>query len=283
MGHTRDECVRNPKGKEKSLVTWSNSDSKDEERDESQSCEGYFGVIEDDETNLSLIKDNKLMSKHLLKTQDVNKELTSENKQLSDSIKCLRAEYEKIDKEIQSTNLQGIVDQLKLELKDKEEENHKLIANDLVLHKEIEHLKELLDGEKAESEVLRDHLNEQLRNIKMLSKGTKDHEKLLSVGKSGKKQQPQDGMVGRQLDVDQQKSQGVFDLVTTKDGSREATTTRWDGQTTAGCESAETTGCVDQATTNDGSAKTTTTRWDCQTTPKGGSAEKATTRQKTEA
>ncbi|KFK41042.1 hypothetical protein AALP_AA2G078000 [Arabis alpina] len=239
LGHTRADCVGFSKGKEKSLLTWSDCDSEDEERDVSHSYEGYFGVIEDDETNLSMIEDNKLLSKHLIKTQDANMELTSENKQLTDSIKCLRAKYDKIDKETRSTNLHGIVDQLKLELKDREEKNQKLIANDLMLNKEIDHLKELLDCEKAESQVLRGRLYEQLQNIKMLSKGTKDLDKLLSAGLSGMvhwglgyqggpstdkrvfvkasqpkmvrhKQQPQDGIVGRQLDVDQQKSQGVL-------------------------------------------------------------------------
>lgn len=39
--------------------------------------------------------------------------------------------------------------------------------------------------EKEKSELLQSQLNEQLRNIKMLSKGTKDLDKLLTVGKPG--------------------------------------------------------------------------------------------------
>ncbi|KFK24354.1 hypothetical protein AALP_AAs73553U000100, partial [Arabis alpina] len=239
VGHTKADCVGIPKGKEKSLLTWYDCDLEDEKRYVAHSCAGYFGVIEDDESNLTLLEDNKLLNEHLVKIHNENRKLISENTQLNEAIKLQRAEYEKFDKEARSDDLQGVVDRVNLLLKERSEECQKLRVKDTTMQNEIDHLKELLDDEKVESESLCGRLNEQMRNIKMLSKGTKDLDKFLSVGQSGKvhwglgyqggpstnkhvfvkasqpkmviqKQQSQDGMVRRQLDVNQQKPQGVL-------------------------------------------------------------------------
>ncbi|KFK27460.1 hypothetical protein AALP_AA8G386100 [Arabis alpina] len=186
LGHTRANCVGILKGKEKSLLTWSDCDSEGDERYVAHSCAGYFGVIEDDETNLTLLEDNKLLSEHLVKIQNENMKLISENTQLNEAIKLQRAEYEKFDKEARSYDLQGIVDRVNLLLKERSEECQKLRVKDMTMQNEIDHLKELFNDEKDESESLRGRLNEQLRNIKILSKGTKDLDKLLSVGQPGK-------------------------------------------------------------------------------------------------
>ncbi|KFK39496.1 hypothetical protein AALP_AA3G251400 [Arabis alpina] len=71
----------------------------DEERYVAHSCARYFRVIEDDEINLTLLEDNKLLREHLVKIQNENKKLISENTQLNESIKLQRAEYEKFGKE----------------------------------------------------------------------------------------------------------------------------------------------------------------------------------------
>ncbi|KFK26407.1 hypothetical protein AALP_AA8G244600 [Arabis alpina] len=184
-------------------------------------------------------KSLKQVAEHLVKIQNENKKLISENTQLNERIKLQCAEYEKFGKEARSDDLQGVVDRLNLLLKERFGECQKLRVKDMIMQNEIDHLKELLNGQKAESESLRGRLNEQLRNIKMLSKGTKDLDKLLSVGQPGKvhwglgyqgglsinkhvfmkasqpkmvmlKQQPQDGLVRRQLDVNHQKPQGVL-------------------------------------------------------------------------
>ncbi|KFK39234.1 hypothetical protein AALP_AA3G217400 [Arabis alpina] len=93
LGHTKADCVGILKGKEKSFLTWSDCNSEDEERYVAHSCAGYFGVIEDDESNLTLLEDNKLLSEHLVKIQNENKKLINENTQLNEAIKLQRAEY----------------------------------------------------------------------------------------------------------------------------------------------------------------------------------------------
>ncbi|KFK21896.1 hypothetical protein AALP_AAs60866U000100 [Arabis alpina] len=137
VGHTKADCVGIPKGKEKSLLTWSDCDSEDEKRYVAHSCAGYFGVIEDDESNLTLLEDNKLLSEHLVKIQNENRKLISENTQLNEAIKLQRAKYEKFDKEARSDDLQGVFDRVNLLLKERSEECQKLRVKDTTMQNEI--------------------------------------------------------------------------------------------------------------------------------------------------
>ncbi|KFK36910.1 hypothetical protein AALP_AA4G188800 [Arabis alpina] len=202
LGHTRADCVGIPKGKEKSLLTWSDCDSEDEERYVAHSCAGYFGVIEDDETNLTLLEDSKLLSEHL------------------------HAEYEKFGKEARSDDLQGVVDRLNLLLKERSEECQKLHVKDMIMENEIDHLKELLNGEKVESESLRGKVHWGLGYQGGPSTNKHVFVKASQPKMVMQKQQPQDGMVRRQLDVNQQKPQDckVLDVnqdIQTKDESKD--------------------------------------------------------------
>ncbi|XP_019095581.1 PREDICTED: uncharacterized protein LOC109130466 [Camelina sativa] len=157
FGHTKTDYPSQG-NKQKSYITWSESDS-DEEDNKGEILNNFvalLGVIEEDEGDEAL----------LLK-EDFDKKIESDS------------DGEEVD-----LSMEDQIGLLIQTIVQKTQDNSELSVERDTLQMNIAMLSKELSEEKAKSLRLEKQLEEQLKNIRMLSKGTKDMDILLSTGQS---------------------------------------------------------------------------------------------------
>ncbi|KAG7544219.1 Zinc finger CCHC-type [Arabidopsis thaliana x Arabidopsis arenosa] len=147
-GHTKTDCLGLNNSRNKSYVTWSESDSEEEDGvDILNNFMAHLGIIEegaedegaesdDEEMNLSI---DEQLEDSMTKKGEI-KALTSENKKLSEKVSSLE--------------------------------------------KELSEEKQKISEERQKNSELSRKLEDQLKNIRMLSSGTKELEKVLTAGRT---------------------------------------------------------------------------------------------------
>ncbi|KAL1204448.1 hypothetical protein V5N11_004034 [Cardamine amara subsp. amara] len=151
-GHTKSECLSGGK-KEKSYVTLSKSDSDDDQENGEilNNFVAYLGVIEEEECEDS--------------TKPINQDQVSNSE----------------EEQSEFTVITTLIDELAATKKEKQllsEENKHLVN-------QINTLKSELKDENAKTGNLEQKLGEQLKSIRMLTKGTTDLDNILSTGRIG--------------------------------------------------------------------------------------------------
>ncbi|XP_010513200.1 PREDICTED: uncharacterized protein LOC104789161 [Camelina sativa] len=156
-GHTKFDCPSR-ENKQKSYITWSESDS-DEEVNKGEVLNSFLallGVIEEDEED-----------DVVLETKDLDEKVQSDS------------DGEEADLSVE--------DQIELLIKtvvQKTQDNTQLTSERDILQLHIAMITKELSEEKAKTLRLEKQLEEQMKNIRMLNKGTKDLDTLLSAGRS---------------------------------------------------------------------------------------------------
>ncbi|XP_010468452.1 PREDICTED: uncharacterized protein LOC104748523 [Camelina sativa] len=156
-GHTKFDCPSR-ENKQKYYITWSESNS-DEEVGKGEVLNSFLallGVIEEDEEDYVV-----------LETKDVDEKVNS-------------------DSEGEEGDL-SVEDQIELLIKtvvQKTQDNTQLTSERDTLQLHVAMISKELSEEKAKTLRLEKQLDEQLKNIRMLNKGTKDLDTLLSTGRS---------------------------------------------------------------------------------------------------
>jgi len=151
--------VGNEEAKQKSYITWSESDSDDSEGGEGEilnSLVAQFGVIEN---GTEEIAENGTL-------ENVNQESESES--------------DTDEQDLSFEKFRILIE----DLVQKKKDNEVLNVEKESLAVQVAKLEKELSEERTKSEGLEKQLAEQLRNIKMLNNGTKDQDKLLTMGRT---------------------------------------------------------------------------------------------------
>lgn len=151
-GHTKTDCLGLNNSRNKSYVTWSESDSEEEDGvDILNNFMAHLGIIEegaedegaesdDEEMNLSIDEQLMVLVEDSMTKKGEIQALTSENKKLSEKVSSLE--------------------------------------------KELSEEKKKFSEERQKNSELSQKLEDQLKNIRMLSSGTKELEKVLTAGRT---------------------------------------------------------------------------------------------------
>ncbi|XP_010445974.1 PREDICTED: uncharacterized protein LOC104728727 [Camelina sativa] len=157
FGHTKTDCPSQGNN-QKSYITWSESDSHEEDN-KSEILNNFvalLGVIEEDEED-----------EVMLLQKDIDKKIESDS-----------------DGEEAGLSMEDQISFLIQPIVQKTQDNSELFAERNTLQMNIAMFSKELSEEKAKSLRLEKQLEEQLKSIRMLSKGTKDLDFLLSTGQS---------------------------------------------------------------------------------------------------
>ncbi|XP_010422563.1 PREDICTED: uncharacterized protein LOC104707828 [Camelina sativa] len=157
FGHTKTDCPSQG-NKQKSYITWIESDS-DEEDNKGEILNNFvalLGVIKEDEGDEALLLE-----------EDFDKKMESDS-----------------DGEEAGLSMEDQIGLLIQTVVQKTQDNSELSAERDTLQMNVAILSKELSEEKAKSLRLEKKLEDQLKNIRMLSKGTKDLDNLLNIGQS---------------------------------------------------------------------------------------------------
>ncbi|KAL1219106.1 hypothetical protein V5N11_003985 [Cardamine amara subsp. amara] len=151
-GHTKIDCLTSGNKKENSYVTLSESDSEDDDRENGEILNNFVAYLE-------VIEEGEGEQQTEIVRED--QDLESDEEQ---------SEFD-------------VITALVSELASMKEDKISLIAENHHLVNQVSTLEELLKGEKDKVMDLERQLEAQLKNIRILSRGTKDMDNILSAGR----------------------------------------------------------------------------------------------------